>query len=155
MPAGGGGASSASLKGDAKERMPMTNKPLERTRLSAVAAFKYIVVLGSVLLLFAAVGCGPVSRDVLDRLPKAQAHELEVYSTQHAVVFDPRIHSLETCPFLSYLPQVTFSDHNSPEYAQWLYQFYSKKHEEEADLWHCTCNQELRAPSKTSSKVGP
>ncbi len=69
---------------------------------------------------------------------------MEVYSKNHAVVFDPRIHSLDTCPFLSYLPNETFMDHNSKEYAAWLYHFYSMKHEEEKDLWGCTCDQELR-----------
>jgi hypothetical protein len=153
--AGGAGALNASRKGDAKERIPMMSKPSEWTRLSTVVAFKYIVGVGAVLLLFSAVGCGPVSRDVLQRLPADQARELEVYSTHHAVVFDPRIHSVDTCPFLSYLPNVTFMDHNSKEYADWLYHFYSMKHEEEQDLWHCTCNQELSGSVGTGSKARP
>jgi hypothetical protein len=133
----------------------MKSKTPEWTRLSTVAALKYIVGVGAVLLLFSAVGCGPVSRDVLQRLPETQARELEVYSTHHAVVFDPRIHSLDTCPFLSYLPNVAFMDHDSQEYAVWLHHFYSMKHEEEQDLWHCTCNQELSEPVKTGSKARP
>jgi hypothetical protein len=132
----------------------MTSRPAEWMRLSTVAARKYIVGVGAMLLLLSAVGCqAPVSRDVLQKLPEAQARELEVYSTHHAVLFDLRIHSLETCPFLSYLPNETFMDHNSKEYAVWLHHFFCKKHEEEADLWHCTCDQELAAPRVVKEKT--
>jgi hypothetical protein len=132
----------------------MTSKPSERTRLSTVAALRCVVVAGAALLLLSAVGCGaPVSREVLQQLPAAQARELEVYSTQHAFVFDPRLHSLDTCPFLSYLPNEAFMDHTSKEYAVWVHHFFSKKHEEEQDLWHCTCIQVLSGAA--GAKAGP
>jgi hypothetical protein len=153
LPAGGAGASSASHKGDAKERVPMTS---QWTRLSTGAALKCIVVAGAALLLLSAVGCqSPVPREVLQQLPAAQARQLEVYSTNHAYVFDPRLHSLDTCPFLTYLPNQAFMDHSSKEYAVWLHHFFCKKHEEEVDLWRCKCDQELAANPKTISAAKP
>jgi hypothetical protein len=125
-----------------KERMPMTSKR--------------IVGLGVMLLLFMSVGCqAAVPREVLQKLPPIQARELEVYSTNHSVVFDLRLHSLDTCPFLSYLPNETFMDHNSKEYAVWLHNFYAKKHEEEENLWGCKCKQELIEKAKTGASARP
>ena len=134
----------------------MTSKPSERVRGSKGAMLRHIIGAGAVLLLLSAMGCGgPVPRDVLQKLPPSQARELEVYSTNHAFVFDPRLHSLDTCPFLSYLPNQAFMDHNSKEYADWLYQFYRKKHEEEADLWGCSCDRELSGAVGAGSRARP
>jgi hypothetical protein len=130
----------------------MTSKFAEGMRRSTVAARKYLIGVAAMLLLLSAVGCqAPISRDVLQQLPESQARELEVYSKNHAVIFDLRIHSLDTCPFLSYMPNETFMDHKSKEYAIWLHHFFTKKHEEEQDWYHCKCVEELAAPAKTSA----
>jgi hypothetical protein len=130
----------------------MTSHFAEGMRRPTVAARKYILGVSAALLLLSAVGCqAPISRDVLQQLPESQARELQVYSTNHAVLFDLRIHSLDTCPFLSYMPNETFMDHKSKDYAIWLHHFFSKKHEEEQDWYHCTCVQELSASPKPAA----
>jgi hypothetical protein len=113
-----------------------------------------IIGVGVMLLLLTAVGCQAVPREVCQKLPPAQARQLEVYSTNHAVAFDPRLHSIDTCPFFAYLPNEMFLDHNSKEYAEWAYRYYSKKHEEEEWLWQCKCAEQLKAAPKSATSAG-
>jgi len=113
--------------------------------------FKLVVGVGAVLLLFAMGGCQAVPQDVVQLLPEAQGRELAVYSKNHAVLFDLRIHSMDTCPFLTYLPNSMSMNHDSKEWAAWLLQFYRAKHQEEHGLYNCTCEQELRAPPAEAS----
>lgn len=110
-----------------------------------------ILVPGVVLLLFVA-GCqSSVPPEALQQLPAPQARELQVYSSQHSVIFDPRIHTMDTCPFLTYLPHEASSRHDTSEYAMWLHDFYMHKHQEEQSIWGCTCNQEVYAPVQVPS----
>ena len=124
-------------------------------RRSAVTTFKHIVGVGAVLLLFAAGGCAPpVPQSVLQQLPAAQARELQVYSTQHAYVFDPRLHSMNTCPFLTYLPTVASPRQDTPEFAARLHRFFTHKHEEERFFYRCKCEEKLLAPVEPNSTAG-
>jgi len=125
----------------------MTSRNCDSMRLSAVPVFKYVLGVGGALLLFVVAGCNPGIQEAEKQLPEPQARELQVYSTQHATVFDLRIHSMDTCPFLTYGPHVAFSRHDTPEYASWLHDFYMHKHLEEKDLRHCTCDEELSRPA--------
>lgn len=103
---------------------------------------KTLIVL---MMLFLLAGCSAVTPAVLANLPTDQARQLQVYSTQHANPFDLRLHSLETCPFLAYLPNVTFRSHTTVSYAQWCLRYYTAKHDEESTLFwrHCTCVAQL------------
>lgn len=66
--------------------------------------------------------------------------ELAVWSRNHARIFDLRLHSIRTCPYLAYFPAYVFLRKNPAKWAAWLYKFYRNKHEEED---HCTCVSEL------------
>jgi len=111
-----------------------------------VPMFTHIAGMIVVLSLLVASGCQAVTPDILQRLPEQQARELSVYSSQHANLFDLRIHSMDTCPFLTYMPHAMFSNHDTVEYATWLHDFYMHKHEEEQSIWGCTCDQQLSNP---------
>lgn len=93
-------------------------------------------------------GCATVDEKTLSQLPPERAKQLKVWSTNHSVVFDLRIHSIDTCPFLAYLPAAV-SLHGQ-EWAEFAYNFYSHKHIEED---HCTCDAELGSPEKQDSPM--
>jgi hypothetical protein len=112
--------------------------------------------VGAVLLLFLVVGCASaVPPEVVGKLPEDQARQLSVYSTHHAALFDLRIHSMETCPFLTYMPNSLAMNHDSKEYAVWLLKFYRAKHTEEKALYKCTCEKELSSSAAPASSSRP
>jgi hypothetical protein len=82
-------------------------------------------------------GCGPVDQKTLDLLPADKALQLKTWSTNHAIVFDLRIHSMDTCPFLTYLPNTGLQ---GQEWADFCWKFYGAKHREED---HCTCDADI------------
>lgn len=86
-------------------------------------------------------GCAAVDDKTLSYLPEYKAKELKVWSTNHSIVFDARFHSLETCPFLSYLPAA--STLRGQQRADWAWKFYGAKHREED---HCNCDTLIAAP---------
>ena len=98
----------------------------------------------------------PVDPVALSQLTPEQDRELAVYSKNHANLYDLRIHSIETCPILTYPPHY-FLLHDKPGYGKWLLDFYHEKHNEEVALpWrHCTCEAELAAPAAPTQKVKP
>ena len=104
-----------------------------------------LFLLASALIL--PTGCARVDDETLSLLPPDRARELRTWSTNHAIVFDLRIHSMETCPFLTYLPARTFMQ--GQDWADWAWKFYAAKHREEG---HCTCDAELAAPLTVSSE---
>jgi len=112
---------------------------IERLRRLAVVGLAGLLSLsaGSVLL----AGCAPVDNATLSLLPPDKAKELKTWSTNHAIVFDLRIHSMDTCPFLTYLPAATSL--RGQEWADWAWKFYGAKHAEED---HCTCDADIARP---------
>lgn len=86
-------------------------------------------------------GCAPVNSDTLALLPPERAQELKVWSTNHSVVFDARFHSMDTCPFLTYVPAA--STLRGQEWAGFAWKFYGAKHREENN---CTCSADLARP---------
>ena len=96
-----------------------------------------VVLMGLLLL----AGCARVDDKTLALLPPEKAQQLRVWSTNHSIVFDLRLHSLETCPFLSYLPAVMTL--REQEWANWAWSFYGAKHAEED---HCTCDADIAGP---------
>jgi hypothetical protein len=89
----------------------------------------------------------PVRAKVLAALDGKRAAELQVWSRQHANLFDLRLHSIRTCPFLAYPPAYLMLRKDTKKWAQWLHGFYGAKHRE-ARWWgcKCTCDQELSQP---------
>jgi hypothetical protein len=61
-------------------------------------------------------------------------------SKSHANLFDLRLHTLRTCPFLAYIPKYLLSDRKSGEWADWLWAFFWFKHTEEGN---CKCKASL------------
>ena len=100
-----------------------------------------VLGLAGLLLLaagmFLQVGCARVDDETLALLPPDSAQELRTWSTNHAIVFDLRIHSMRTCPFLTYLPATAL---RGQEWADWAWKFYGAKHSEEG---RCTCATDL------------
>ena len=97
------------------------------------------------LLLLAAgawlpAGCGTVDKETLALLPPDKALQLKTWSTNHGIVFDLRIHSMETCPFLVYLPNTAL---RGQEWADFCWKFYGAKHAEQDN---CTCDADLARP---------
>jgi hypothetical protein len=70
----------------------------------------------------------PVTTAVTKNLTTLQAKEIKVWSSQHSNLFDLRLHTLNTCPFLAYMPHYYSMDKNS------------YKHKEQDS---CTCNKLL------------
>ena len=93
-------------------------------------------------------GCGlpggnflqPVNETVLAALPQQEAKALAVYSDHHANIFDLRLHSLTTCPFLAYAPAYLMLSGSPDLWADFLYRFYKAKHSETN---RCTCDEEI------------
>ncbi len=86
---------------------------------------------------FLLAGCGPVDKQTLDLLPPEKAMQLKTWSTNHSIVFDLRIHSMDTCPFLTYLPNTAL---RGQEWADFAWKFYGAKHTEEDN---CTCDVDM------------
>jgi hypothetical protein len=86
----------------------------------------------------------PVRAKVLAALDSKRAAELRVWSEQHANLFDMRIHSIRTYPFLAYPPAYCRLRKDAMKWAEWLHGFYGAKHREER-WWgrKCTCDQVL------------
>lgn len=86
----------------------------------------------------------PVRARVLAALDAKRAAELSVWSRQHANLFDLRLHSIRTCPFLAYPPAYLLLRKDTKRWALWLHAFYGAKHREER-WWgrKCTCDEEL------------
>ena len=82
----------------------------------------------------------PVTPEVLAALSPEERRELAVWSRNHARIFDVRLHSIRTCPYLAYSPAFLFKRGNTAKWAAWLHRFYKRKHKEEG---HCTCAAEL------------
>ena len=78
----------------------------------------------------------PVTSTVLTVLAPEQRASLTKWSKNHSNLFDLRLHSMRTCPFLAYTPAYFTMKHDSVEWAAWLYEFFKAKHEEED---HCNC----------------
>ena len=86
----------------------------------------------------------PVRARVLAALDSRRAAELRVWSEQHANLFDLRIHSICTCPFLAYPPAYWRLRKDTKKWAGWLHGFYGAKHREEGRRGRkCTCDQIL------------
>jgi hypothetical protein len=93
----------------------------------------------------------PVTEEVLAGLGPAKARQLAVWSRNHAKVFDLRLHSLKTCPFLAYIPAYLFRRKNTAAWAAFLHDFFRAKHEEEfgrvaailSPGYRCSCEKEL------------
>ena len=107
-------------------------------RLAAVGLLGLLSLAAGTLL---QAGCAPVDNETLSLLPPDKAKELKTWSTNHSIVFDLRIHSMDTCPFLTYLPAATAL--RGQEWADWAWQFYGAKHAEED---HCACDVDITSP---------
>lgn len=103
-----------------------------RGRLIPMAA---ILVLAGVMALG---GCRPIDENTISLLPPDQGQQLQVWSTNHSVVFDPRFHSMDTCPFLTYMPAASFLQ--GEDWANFAWKYYAAKHREEGN---CTCDADL------------
>jgi hypothetical protein len=86
----------------------------------------------------------PVTSDVLRVLDPVRAHHLATWSKNHANIFDLRLHSINSCPFLSYIPAYLTKRQDVGEWANWLYGFFGIKHQEERKLpWRkCDCEKQ-------------
>ena len=104
-----------------------------------------LAVLGGMLL----GGCAQVDEKTISLLPPDQGAQLRVWSKNHSVVFDPRLHSMDTCPFLTYLPAATFL--RGEDWAKFAWKFYGAKHREEGN---CLCNSELTDYPPTLTHTG-
>ena len=83
---------------------------------------------------------------MLAALPPQQSTELQVWSTNHPVIWDARFHSADTCPFgysIGYGARV-----NRPDWPQWLHEFYYHKHLEQDN---CTCDEQLAGKTSRGS----
>ncbi len=79
----------------------------------------------------------PVDKKVLAALDPARARELAVYSAGHPGIFNVRLHSIRTCPYLAYMPAYAALRKDPARWAPWLHRFYRHKHKEEG---HCRCD---------------
>lgn len=70
----------------------------------------------------------PVTPEVLSTMSVDKQEQLKVWSTNHANVFDLRIHSLNTCPFLTYMPNYMALQNDNKKLGEFLYSFYHYKH---------------------------
>ena len=109
-----------------------------RVRMFGLAGLLSLAA-GTLLL----TGCAPVDQKTLDLLPPDKAMQLKTWSTNHSIVFDLRIHSMDTCPFLTYLPNTALQ---GQEWADFCWKFYGAKHREEDN---CTCNADIARPEPT------
>lgn len=78
----------------------------------------------------------PVTLEVLAAIPVDMQEKLKVWSTNHSNLFDLRIHTMNTCPFLVYTPAYFTLRKDTVKWANFLYKFYHYKHLEEN---HCKC----------------
>ena len=78
----------------------------------------------------------PVTSEVLAALPLDKQPKLIMWSTNHSNLFDLRIHTMKTCPFLVYTPAYFTMRKNTKKWAEFLYTFFQNKHIEEN---HCKC----------------
>jgi hypothetical protein len=86
----------------------------------------------------------PVREKVIAALDSRRASELRVWSEQHAKLFDMRIHSIHTCPILTYPFAYCRLRKETKRWAEWLHGFYGAKHREERRCGRkCTCDQIL------------
>ena len=91
----------------------------------------------------------PVTPEVLAALPPDKRRELAVWSRNHARIFDVRLHTIRTCPYLAYTPAYVFLRGNPARWAAWLRRFYRRKHKEEG---RCNCAAQLaQEPAATDS----
>jgi len=105
-----------------------------------------VISLAGLLLLAGAMtlgGCAQVDEKTISLLPADQGAQLRIWSKNHSVVFDPRLHSMETCPFLTYAPAAAFLQ--GEDWAEFAWKFYGAKHREEGN---CTCDAELAGMSQ-------
>ena len=72
-----------------------------------------------------------VTPEVLSTMSIDKQEQLRVWSTNHANVFDFRIHSMHTCPFLTYIPNCMALQNDNKKLGEFLYEFYHYKHIEE------------------------
>ena len=84
----------------------------------------------------------PMTNKVIGHLSDVDAMRLRVWSDAHANLFDWRLHSMKTCPFLAYIPHYLTADRGSAEWALWLFEFYKAKHAEEGN---CKCATKIVA----------
>lgn len=78
----------------------------------------------------------PVTKEVLAALDTDKRAKLVTWSTNHSNLFDLRLHSMKTCPFLVYTPAYFTIRKNTVKWASFLYDFFRNKHLEEN---HCKC----------------
>jgi hypothetical protein len=78
----------------------------------------------------------PVTSEVLAALPVDMRVKLATWSSNHSKIFDLRVHSMKTCPFLAYTPAYYSLKKDVKKWAAFLYSFYHYKHLEEN---HCKC----------------
>lgn len=103
-----------------------------------------LYVTASVVLL-AMAGCQStafVTPQVSQHLTAEQNRQLSVWAANHDVIFDPRLHSVDSCPF-GFAITASASDRNSREWAEYLYGYLQAKHNEEKLLWRCDCEERL------------
>ena len=128
------------------------------TRSDVACALEVVfVAILAAAMLFAAAGCipdgdfgemapNPRRRDIVAAakfLPDAEARELLVWHDNHDNVWDMRVHSLDTCPILTYSPAYKRhedGDMTDAKWAKFLHGFFEEKHDEEGD---CDCDEEL------------
>jgi len=82
----------------------------------------------------------PVSSKILAALDTTKSNELRIWQHNHSNLFDLRLHSLRTCPFLAYIPAYIQKRKDTGKWAKWLHEFYGYKHKEENN---CKCDQLL------------
>ena len=74
------------------------------------------------------------------------ARELRVWYDQHDNVWDARVHSLDTCPFLAWTPNAKAwrgGEMTDEKWGEFLHDFFKAKHKEEGD---CKCKKMLEEP---------
>lgn len=116
-----------------------------KSRARTLCLMTFAMIVGSAVM----TGCGPVKQETLDLLPADQATQLKVWSTNHAIVFDLRLHSMDTCPFLTYLPNAMALQ--GQDWAQFAWKFYGAKHREEDN---CMCDAEI-ANAESTAMIEP
>ena len=111
-----------------------------------------------VLLVFVCVSCnglpdfGDLQGNPKDKeieagavtLSPKEAKELRIWADEHDNVWDARVHSLDTCPFLTWTPNATKWRSGAMTDAEWgefLHDFFRHKHKEEKD---CDCDKLLK-----------
>ena len=86
----------------------------------------------------------PVTPEVLAALPPDKRRELAVYSKNHAGIFDLWLHTLKTCPLLSYTPTYARLHKHVYAWAEWLHGFFRAKHLGKRWFFKCPCESELQ-----------